>query len=343
MPVGTQATVKTVSTPELVELGAQIILSNAYHLELRPGSDLIRRMGGLHRFMSWKGPILTDSGGYQIFSLKTPIKITQKGIHFKSHIDGSARFLGPEEVICVQRNLASDIWMPLDHCLAYPASKKDAEAAVHLTTDWARRSKEAWMESGGESQSLHFGIIQGGVYSDLRARSLEDLMSIGFSGLAIGGLSVGEPQSEMTRVLEDLVPRMPENMPRYLMGVGYPEDLVLAVERGVDMFDCVVPTRNGRNGTVFFSRGKLLLGNKEFAEDERPIDPACRCFTCRHYSRAYLRHLLKAREMLGLRLASLHNLAFFIELLDEMRRAVRAGAFGEFKKQFYAKIAQRRG
>jgi queuine tRNA-ribosyltransferase len=338
MPVGTQATVKTIANADLEACGAEIILSNAYHLYLRPGSALVRDLGGLHAFMGWKRPILTDSGGYQIFSLEGPHRITREGVHFKSHLDGSPHRLTPEDVIAVQRDLASDVWMPLDHCVAYPASAEAAAAAAGTTLDWLRRSKDAWLAD--PRGRLLFGIVQGGTYADLRLQMLEATLRLGLPGVAIGGLSVGEPRAALAATLDAMAAEFPEDRPRYLMGVGYPEDLFLAVERGIDMFDCVVPTRNGRNGTVFASGGKLLLANSEFARDERPIDAACACYTCRTHTRAYLRHLFKAKEMLGLRLASLHNVAFFIKLLRDMREAILRGAFGAFKERFFEAYSQ---
>jgi len=337
MPVGTHAAVKTVSAPEMETLGAQVLLSNAYHLYLRPGTETIRQAGGLHRFMNWKKPILTDSGGFQIFSLKEVKKVTAEGVKFKSHIDGKTHFLTPEDVIRIESHLGSDIWMPLDQCIEYPASHEDSLAALRVTEDWAARSKKAWLETP-DCKSLLFGIVQGGTHPDLRKQSLEGLLKIDFPGYAVGGLSVGEGQKLMIQTLDALMPLMPENKARYLMGVGYPIDLILAVERGVDMFDCVVPTRNGRNGTVFYSGGKLLLGNKAFEHDNRPIDENCACPACRNHSRAYIRHLFKSKEMLAGRLASLHNLHFFIELLDKMREAITVGAFPQFKKDFMTKF-----
>ena len=341
MPVGTQATVKTVSVDELDSLSAQIVLSNAYHLYLRPGTEIIRKAGGLHAFMAWPKPILTDSGGYQIFSLREVKKITREGLSFKSHLDGSSHFLTPETVICIQRDLGSDIWMPLDHCTAYPCAPEDARDALTTTLDWAERSQAEWRR-GDASKNLLFGIVQGGVYADLRKRSLEGIAGLDFSGLAIGGLSVGEPQSEMLKILDALGAQLPAQKPHYLMGVGYPDDLLSAVERGIDMFDCVVPTRNGRNGTVFYSGGKLILTNREFAEDFSPIDSQCGCFTCRTHTRAYLRHLFLAKEMLGLRLASLHNLSFFIELLQRARRALLLGRFQEYKRDCLKHFSERK-
>ena len=331
MPVGTQATVKSVSSCELAEAGAQIILSNAYHLYLRPGEDVIREAGGLHRFMNWKGPILTDSGGFQIFSLATLNKVTKDGVRFQSHVDGSRHFLTPEDVIRIQISLGSDILMPLDECVKYPSEKQDVKKSVELTTEWARRSRLAW---DTRTPSLLFGIVQGGVYKDLRKKSREDLIEMNFPGYAIGGLSVGEPSERMYEILSDTAPALPENKPRYLMGVGLPLDLFEAVAQGVDMFDCVVPTRNGRNATVFTPTGRLLLRGASYTRDFRPIDENCPCQACRQYSRAYLRHLFNAGELLAGRLASLHNLTFFIQLLDSMREAIAENRFLEFRARF---------
>jgi len=334
MPVGTQATVKTLSSEDVKQAGAQIILSNAYHLYLRPGVDCIEAMGGLHRFMGWNGPILTDSGGFQIFSLKEKKKLTTEGLEFKSHLDGSKHFLTPERVVEIETRLGVDILMPLDECIPYPADEARAHAALKLTQLWLERSKAAWL-AGGKPGSHLFSIIQGGVHPHLRREAAQRAAELDLPGNAIGGLSVGEPQDEMCRMLEVTVPEMPENRPRYLMGVGYPDDLLLAVERGVDMFDCVAPTRNGRNGTLFTSRGKLLIRNAEFARDEKPLDPDCACPTCRSHSRAYLRHLFQAKEILAQRLASLHNIAFFIQLLERARFSIQAGSFLQFKNQFF--------
>ena len=337
MPVGTNATVKSVSSQELKQTGAQIILSNAYHLYLRPGVETIEGLGGLHQFMGWDGPILTDSGGYQIFSLGETKDVTSEGLRFKSHLDGSWHFLKPEDVIDVQTRLGVDVLMPLDECLPYPAEREKAIQGMKITQEWLIRSQNAWKAGARDAGSLLFGIVQGGTYADLRVEHAKAVASLDLPGIAIGGLSVGEPQDVMREMLEAVVPVLPPEKPRYLMGVGYPEDLFLAVEQGVDMFDCVVPTRNGRNGTVFHSAGKLLLRNASFARDPRPIDESCPCYTCQHHSRGYLRHLFVAREMLGLRLASLHNLTFFIQLLDNMRKAIEHGQFTDFKKEFFKK------
>lgn len=339
MPVGTQATVKTLSAGDVKEAGAQIILSNAYHLYLRPGVDCIEAMGGLHKFMGWSGPILTDSGGFQIFSLKEKKKLTAEGLEFKSHLDGSKHFLTPEKVVEIQTRLGVDILMPLDECIPYPAEEARAKAALLLTQSWLERSKAVWKTSGRPGSHL-FSIIQGGTYPHLRREAARMAADLDLPGNAIGGLSVGEPQDAMCGMLEVTVPEMPADRPKYLMGVGYPDDLILAVERGVDMFDCVAPTRNGRNGTLFTSRGKLLIKNAEFARDEKPLDPDCACPTCRHHSRGYLRHLFMAREILAQRLASLHNITFFIQLLERARFSIQAGSFMQFKKQFLTQYSE---
>lgn len=333
MPVGTQATVKGLSAEDVRGAGAQIMLSNAYHLYLRPGVECIEAMGGLHKFMGWNAPLLTDSGGYQIFSLKESKKISSEGVEFKSHHDGSRHFLTPEKVVEIETRLGVDILMPLDECIPYPADESRAKAALLLTQNWLERSKAAWMTSGLPGSHL-FGIVQGGVHAHLRREAAQRVSALDLPGIAIGGLSVGEPQDLLCEMLEVTVPELPEDRPHYLMGVGYPDDLLLSVERGVDMFDCVAPTRNGRNGTIFTSRGKLLIRNAEFARDERPLDPDCPCLTCRQHSRAYLRHLFQAKEMLGLRLASLHNITFFIQLLERARISIQAGSFLEFKNRF---------
>ncbi|MGH7198220.1 MAG: tRNA guanosine(34) transglycosylase Tgt [Candidatus Omnitrophota bacterium] len=329
MPVGTQATVKSISSRELVEAGAQIILSNTYHLYLRPGEDTIRQAGGLHRFMAWDKPILTDSGGFQIFSLATLNKVQEEGVQFQSHIDGSRHFLSPEDVVRIQETLGSDIIMPLDECLKYPTERADAEKSLRLTKNWAERSKKRWV-----GKSLLFGIVQGGTYGDLRKRAARELVELEFPGYAIGGLSVGEPSEVMYELLNETTPELPEEKPRYLMGVGLPLDLFEAVSQGVDMFDCVVPTRNARHATVFTPGGKLLLRGASYARDFRPIDEACPCYACRTCTRAYLCHLFNAEEHLGGRLASLHNLTFFIQLLQSMRRAIEEERFSDFRRHF---------
>ncbi len=340
MPVGTQATVKTVSNRELEEAGAQIILSNTYHLYLRPGENLIREAGGLHKFMGWKRPMLTDSGGFQIFSLSTLTKIRDEGVEFRSHLDGSRHLLKPEDVIRVQLSLGSDVIMPLDECVKHPAETAYIEKSVALTTEWAKRCKLTWArfrDEGTTPGSLLFAIVQGGCVPELRKRSAEELVPLDFPGYAIGGLSVGEPSELMYSTLEATVQHLPEEKPRYLMGVGLPNDLFEAVSRGVDMFDCVVPTRNGRNATVFTPDGKLNLRGASFAKDWRPIDENCPCYACRNHTRAYLRHLFNSEEYLAGRLASLHNITFFIQLLEFMRRAIEENRFSEFRAAFQAR------
>ncbi len=306
MPVGTYGTVKAMTPEELLETGAEIILGNTFHLMLRPGVDVVKIHGDLHDFMHWQGPILTDSGGFQVFSLGKMRKITEKGVTFRSPVDGSKVFLGPEESMAVQRELGADIVMIFDECTPYPATQKQAKDSMELSLRWAARSKAA--HAG--SEAALFGIIQGGMYPDLREHSLKGLLDIGFDGYAIGGLSVGEPKGEMLKVLNGLNPHMPEQSPRYLMGVGTPADIVEAVRLGVDMFDCVMPTRNARNGHLFTTHGDVRIRNASNQYDSRPVDENCACYTCKNYSRAYLRHLDKAREILGSRLNTIHNLYY---------------------------------
>ncbi len=338
MPVGTQASVKTISNRELDEAGAQIVLANTYHLFLRPGENVIQEAGGLHRFMSWKKPILTDSGGFQIFSLETFVKVKNDGVEFQSHIDGRKHFLTPEEVVRIQCAFGSDIFMPLDECVKYPADYSYLEKSMTVTYDWAKRSKDCWLKLKNDERYKNagtlFGILQGGVEHKLRQRAVDEMLPLDFPGYAIGGLSVGEPNALMYEVLERTTPQLPENKPRYLMGVGLPDDLFEAVSQGVDMFDCVVPTRNGRNATVFTPKGKLLLRGASYTRDLRPIDEHCPCYTCRTYTRAYLRHLFNAEEHLAGRLASLHNLTFFIQLLELMRQAIEESRFLELRRSF---------
>lgn len=332
MPVGTQGTVKTIANHELLDAGAQIILSNTYHLYLRPGEALFREAGGLHRFMNWPKPILTDSGGFQIFSLASYAKVRNDGVEFKSHIDGSKHFLTPEDIIRIQHSIGSDIMMPLDECVKYPAEHSVVEKSLVITHDWARRSKEAWLKL--ETDNILFGIVQGGTHADLRKISAKTFVDMDFPGYSIGGLSVGEPNPIMYEILSQTIPELPLNKPRYLMGVGLPMDLFEAVSQGVDMFDCVVPTRNGRNATVFTRHGKLLLRGASYIKDFRPIEENCPCYTCKNHTRAYLRHLFNAEEYLAGRLASLHNLTFFIQLLDSMRQAILENRFTQFRKDF---------
>jgi queuine tRNA-ribosyltransferase len=331
MPVGTQGTVKTLSPRELEEAGAGIILGNAYHLFLRPGLEIIREAGGLHRFMNWNKPILTDSGGYQIFSLALLRKIRDEGVTFQSHLDGDKHFLRPEDVVDIQDALGSDILMPLDECVAYPASRDMAQKALERTTLWAGRSRKRWEEI---KRGVLFGIVQGSTYEDLRERSALELKAVGFQGYAIGGLSVGEPQDLMYNILRFTMPHLPEGSPRYLMGVGLPEDILEAVSQGVDMFDCVVPTRYGRNGTAFTSRGKLTVRNGAYAHDQSPLDPACACYCCRNFTKSYLRHLFNAGEILGMRLVSFHNVYFYLNLTERIREAIRQDRFAAFRREF---------
>ena len=337
MPVGTQGAVKTMSSGDLEEMGATIILANTYHLYLRPGMKIMEEAGGIHDFMAWRGPVLTDSGGYQVFSLSDLNRISDEGVEFRSHLDGSAHLLTPSGVIDIQLTIGSDIMMVLDQCTSYPCSRSDAEDAVARTTLWAERSVSshgARVVRNGYERVL-FGIVQGSVYSDLRKRSAGELVQLDFPGYAIGGLSVGEPKEETLRTVEETSLLLPPEKPRYLMGVGFPEDIVEAVARGIDLFDCVVPTRNSRNGTVYTSRGKVVVKNAAFAHDWEPIDPDCRCETCRRYSRGYLRHLFNTGEMSGPRLATYHSLYFYLHLLDEMRQVIREGSFREWRKEFY--------
>ena len=331
MPVGTQATVKGVTPEDLKALGAQIILGNTYHLFIRPGHELIRSFGGLHGFMHWDRPILTDSGGFQIFSLQELARITEEGAEFRSHLDGARLFLSPEDAVHVQEALGSDIMMALDTCIPYPADYEEAKEATALTSRWAARCRAAQTETG----QLLFGIVQGGMHPELRQRSAEELLEIGFDGYAVGGLSVGEPKELMNEMLAATVARLPRDQAVYLMGVGTPEDLVEGVHQGVDMFDCVMPTRNARNGMLFTSRGRLVIKNSRYREDHRPIDEACNCYTCRHYSRAYLRHLFQCREILACQLNTIHNLHYYCSLMAEMREAIAGDRFLDFRKEFY--------
>jgi queuine tRNA-ribosyltransferase len=330
MPVGTQGTVKAMSPEELREIGSEIVLGNTYHLYLRPGSGLIRRAGGLHRFMNWKGAILTDSGGYQVFSLSDLCEISDEGVSFRSHIDGSYHTLTPRKAVEVQSDLGSDIAMVLDECTPYPCEHDYASLAVKRTSKWATECREAHRDG---SRAI-FGIVQGSVYKDLREVSARDIVSIGFDGHAIGGMSVGEPKEYTHLILEHTIQFLPEDKPRYLMGMGMPEDILEGVERGVDMFDCVAPTRNARNGTLFTHTGRVLIRNVENADDFSPLDPECGCYTCRNYSRAYLRHLAKTKEILGARLNSYHNLYFILKLMEDIRSSISEGTFREFKEEF---------
>jgi len=337
MPVGTQGTVKTLSPEDLLAIGTQIILANTYHLYLRPGDGIIREAGGLHRFTGWSLPILTDSGGFQVFSLAELRKITNEGVKFQSHLDGSYHLFTPEIVVDIQRNLGTDIMMVLDECASYPCSYEDALKANNRTLHWAERSLIRYRETEpphGKNQAL-FGIVQGSTYEPLRRVSAERLIELELDGYAIGGLAVGEPKSVMSEMTAFCTDLLPADKPRYLMGVGKPEDIVEAVSLGVDMFDCVIPTRNGRNGTVFTWQGRLVVKNRQYERDFSPISEGCSCYTCRHFSRAYLRHLFHAEEILGLRLASIHNLYFYIELIRKARQAILNESFDTWRKTFY--------
>ena len=333
MPIGTQGTVKALTPEELKSMGAEIILSNTYHLYLRPGHEIIRAVGGLHTFMNWDRPILTDSGGFQVFSLSSLSKIREDGVEFRSHIDGSLHFIGPEKAMEIQLMLGSDIAMAFDECTPYPAEYPYVVKSLELTTNWARKCK-GYLEKLTSTLPALFGIVQGGMYKDLRARSLDELVGIGFDGYAVGGLSVGEPKEEMYEVIQFIAPLMPPDHPRYLMGVGDLMDVLIAVENGFDMFDCVMPTRNARNGTLFTSRGRISIKRTEFKSDASPLDPGCSCYTCRNYSRAYLRHLFLAKEILSMRLNTLHNLHFYMNFFKEMRSAIGDKTFAAFKKHW---------
>lgn len=334
MPVGTQASVKAVTVENLVDIGAQIILGNTYHLFIRPGHALIERFGGLHGFMNWDRPILTDSGGFQIFSLKELATITEEGATFRSHLDGSKKFLSPEDAVKVQESLGSDIMMCLDTCIPYPADRSQTVESTALTGRWARRCREAHRKK----EQLLFGITQGGMYPELRKESAETLIEIGFDGYAIGGLSVGESKQQMHDMTEATVAHLPDEQPVYLMGVGTPEDLVEGVWRGVDMFDCVMPTRNARNGTLFTSSGKVVIKNSRHREDQAPVDERCGCYTCRNYSRAYLRHLFVSREILAYHLNTIHNLYYYLNLMQEIRDAIEKDSFASFRNDFYGRL-----
>jgi len=331
MPVGTYGSVKSLTPEDLTGIGAQIILGNTFHLMLRPGMEVVKRHGDLHDFMHWDKPILTDSGGFQVFSLGAMRKITEQGVTFKSPINGSKIFMGPEESMQVQRDLGSDIVMIFDECTPYPATVQEAADSMRLSLRWAQRSKDAH----GDNPSALFGIVQGGMYEHLRQESVDGLVDIGFDGYAIGGLSVGEPKEEMMSTLNVVHQKMPVDKPRYLMGVGTPEDLVEAVRRGIDMFDCVMPTRNARNGHLFTRTGVVKIRNSQHEFDTEPLDELCACYTCSHYSRAYLRHLDKCKEMLGARLNTIHNLFYYLQLMKEMREAIEKQVFDDFIKQFY--------
>jgi len=343
MPIGTQGSVKAVEQRELEGIDARIILANTYHLYLRPGLEVLEKAGGLHRFMGWRNAILADSGGYQVFSLSDLRSITEDGVTFHSHIDGSKHQFTPESVVNAGRIMGPDIMMVLDECLDYPADRERALFSVDMTSRWAERSREEFAKTAaryGHEQYL-FGIVQGSVYGDLRERSAERLVELDFDGYAIGGLSVGEPLEEMYRMTDVVNAILPEGKPRYLMGVGTPENLLESVERGVDLFDCVLPTRNGRNGQAFSRNGRLTLRNAVYKTDFTPIDPECSCYACRNFTRAYIRHLIQAKEVLALQLVSLHNLTFYLWLMEETRKAIREGTFAAWKSETFARLGRR--
>ncbi|RYM06829.1 tRNA guanosine(34) transglycosylase Tgt [Sporolactobacillus sp. THM7-7] len=332
MPVGTQATVKTMSPRELKEMGAGVILSNTYHLWLRPGEDIVKEAGGLHRFMNWDRGILTDSGGFQVFSLSKLRDITEEGVHFRNHLNGAKLFLTPEKSVAIQQALGSDIMMAFDECPPYPCAYDYMKESTERTSRWAERCLSA--NSRPDRQSL-FGIVQGGTFKDLRQQSARDLTALDFPGYAVGGLSVGEPKQEMNEMLEETTPLLPENKPRYLMGVGSPDSLIDGAIRGIDMFDCVLPTRIARNGTCMTEHGRLVIRNAQYARDFRPIDEHCDCLVCRTYSRAYIRHLVKANETFGFRLTTYHNLYFLLKLMERVRSAIMEDRLLDFREQFF--------
>lgn len=338
MPVGTQATVKALDPRELEEMGTQIILGNTYHLYIRPGLEILEAAGGLHRFMNWQRPILTDSGGYQVFSLAQIRKIHPHGVEFRSHVDGARLFLGPREAMAIQRVLESDIAMVFDECPAYDAPPREQRMAVERTVRWARECRE---QPRAEGQQV-FGIVQGGTSAELRQYCARELVAMDFDGYAIGGVSVGEPEPEMFRAVDMTLPHLPQEKPRYAMGLGTPAQIVELVARGVDMFDCVLPTRVARNGTAFTRRGAFPLKGGAYKADFRPIEEGCDCFACRHFTRAYLRHLLNVNEILGLRMVSVHNTHLYLKLMAEIRAAIRAGTFAEFRREFVAQYVPSR-
>ena len=342
MPVGTQGTVKALSQQELLALGAGVVLGNAYHLYLRPGHERVERLGGLHAFMGWQRPILTDSGGFQVFSLRDRCRISEDGVRFQSHLDGSHHLFTPERVMEIEQALGADIIMAFDECTPWPAGEDYVRESLERTQRWAARCaarhgelQAARIAAGRPPQAL-FGIVQGGIFPELRRRSARGLVDLDLPGYALGGLGVGEPRQEMLASIETTLPELPADRPRYLMGVGLPQDLVDGVSRGIDMFDCVIPTRNARNSTLFTRRGRVRMRNAGHAEDPAPLDPDCRCLTCRHYQRAYLRHLFQTDEILGVRLATYHNLHFYLELMRSMRAAIVEGTFGEWREAFSA-------
>lgn len=337
MAVGTKATVKALTPEDLTECGTQVVLGNTYHLWVRPGDDLIQEMGGLHKFMRWEGPILTDSGGFQVFSLSKLRTLSEEGVHFRSHVDGAPLFLTPEKSMQIQMNLGSDIIMAFDECLAHPATDEQIVTSMDLTHRWLKRSKDAMTRK----ESLLFGIVQGGLSLKHRMKSMEQICSVDLPGYALGGFSVGEPIHLMHELLPHVTPHMPENKPRYLMGVGTPLDLILAVDSGVDMFDCVMPTRVARNGTLFTWRGKVSIKRNEYRNDPSPLDPECDCYTCKNYTKAYLRHLFMSGELLGHRLNTVHNVYFYMKLMERMRSAIESGTWEEFRDDCISRFVKR--
>ena len=335
MPVATNATIKALSCSDFLSMGGEILLSNTYHLYIRPGMEVIARHGGLHEFMRWDKPILTDSGGYQVFSLARFRKIKDEGVSFQSHIDGSSHFFTPEDIITIQGALGSDIMMPLDECAGYPCDRKQAQVALQRTTLWAKRSQKFFRSRPDQTQLL-FGIVQGSTYKDLRERSAQDIVPIGFDGYAVGGVSVGEPKNMIYDTVEYVKGLLPEDKPRYLMGIGMPDQMVRAIGQGIDMFDTCVPTRYGRYGTAFTKHGKVVIRNGEFALEQGPLDKACDCFVCKTYTRSYIRHLFNTHEILGLYLVSYHNVYFYQQVMRQARCAITAGRFAEFEKEFCA-------
>jgi queuine tRNA-ribosyltransferase len=338
MPVGTQGTVKGMTPAMLEEAGANLILANTYHLYLRPGHELIKQAGGLHKFINWQGAILTDSGGFQVFSLGALRKITPEGVLFQSHIDGYKHFISPETAIRIQEDLGADIIMTFDDCTPYPSTHKDTAASLEITLDWAKRCKETKTR---EDQSL-FGIVQGGMYPDLRKEAIARITDMGFDGYALGGLSVGEPKEEMMAIVQEMAPLLPAQFPRYIMGVGTPEDLVRCVDYGMDMFDCVMPTRCARNGLLFTNEEKVVIKNARYRDDHSPLDITCDCYTCRHFSRAYLRHLFVSREILAMILNTIHNVRFYERLMEDIRLSLLKGEFDLFKRSFLQRERQER-
>jgi queuine tRNA-ribosyltransferase len=338
-PVASQGTVKALLHEQVEKLGAQLILVNAYHLFLRPGLETIADSGGIHNFISWPKPILSDSGGFQIYSLSPLVKVTPEGVKFSSHLDGTKVFLRPEDVVDIQRGLGTDIVMALDYFLPFPSTKTRLKEAVKMTSLWARRSKERFLEKPARQQL--WGITQGSVFWDLRQQSIEDLLAVGFDGYALGGLGIGEPKAELIETLEKADDLLPKDRPRYLMGMGYVEDILEAIDRGIDLFDCVLPTRNARNGTLFSSRGKIVIKNQKYARDKRPIDSSCGCYTCRHFSRAYLRHLYEREEISSAVLNTIHNLYFYLDIFRRIRQSIALDSYREFKRQLLNQLKER--